>query len=131
MKFQLFSDFQSVVPSGERRKVSSILMLSRHNKKPSRYCREGFLLYNDFLLLVALGAVLCRKRFAALFVAGAAQLASIDIGHGDGIGSLFHLENGGVAIIALKTRFGMRVAAEYHFTALLKLHRLARANCKR
>ena len=91
------------------------------------------LLNNDILLFVALAAVGCVLRAESLgaVVAGSAELASVDVCHGDGIAALFHHENSGVAIMALKTGLGMRVAAEYHFAALLKFHRLARANCKR
>ena len=79
-----------------------------------------FLLNKDFLLLlVALGAVLCPECLTTFFVAGAAELARVDVFHGDDIAALFHLKNGGVAIILFQTPFGMRLPAENHLTAPL------------
>ena len=90
------------------------------------------MLDNDSLLLVALGAFLRRESLAAFLVAGTASLAGIDVGHGDDVSTLLHLENARMTISALEAFIGMHLAVEHHLACAfaVELYGLASRNCE-
>src|SRR5574341_2690 len=106
-------------------------MLSRQKQKNPHGSPCGFFTADKcILLLVALGAILGREGFTALLVAGAAGLARVDVRHGDGVATLLHLEDTGMAICALEALVSVGLAVEHNLagTLALELHRLAGRN---
>ena len=91
-------------------------------KNPHGLLREGFYIYNDILLLVALCTAGCILRAEGLgaVVAGAAGLTCIHVLHGDGVSTLLHLEETGLmAICTLETFVSMHFAVEHDLASTL------------
>jgi len=84
---------------------------------------------------VALSAVSCVTGLECLgaVMALAAILACVHVSHGHLGCTLLHLEDLGVAVIALKTLVSMSLAIEHDLAcaAACKLNGLSRRNCKR
>jgi hypothetical protein len=103
-------------------------------KKALTENREGLLLYNDILLLVAFTATGCVLRREGLgpVVARTAEFACVHVSHGDGVGALLHLEETGMAIRTLEACCCVSFAVKYDFAGARggKFHRLAGRHCE-
>jgi hypothetical protein len=105
------------------------------HKKALTENREGLLLYNDILLLVAFTAIGCVLRVEGLgpVVASTAEFACIHVLHGDGVCALLHLEETGLmAIGTLEACFGMSCSVKYDLAGsfAVKINRLAGRYCE-